>query len=170
MAEFSSEETQDALAALASPEPGYALTAAPHECVYQEADGTTAGACHLPGGHGGRLPEQPDPTALADEHRANRTFGDRPEVDAGAQALVWALTASQHGAELLELLHARFEGNEDNGFRAPEVVRELRAGRELEIAYHREAHSVAEKLAGMWGIVASAQPYEEVTLSNESGE
>jgi hypothetical protein len=108
---------------------------------------------------------------LAPEHDDNRTFGDRPEVDAGAQALVWALTASQHGADLLDLLANR-EADAALSDRAPGYVQAAATvqTRERQIAYHREAHAVAEKLAGMWGIVASAQPYEEVTLSNESGE
>jgi hypothetical protein len=29
-----------------------------HVCMYVELDGTTAGACHLPGQHGGRLPDR----------------------------------------------------------------------------------------------------------------
>lgn len=117
-------------------------------------DGPTVGGLPYPAG---RLIEQPDPRPpLAAEHHDSRTFGDRPEVDAQAQALVWSLTASEHATEALTALAA---------------LEDIRAGQQADpdevgslirkAEYHKQAHAIADKCAGTWALVASVQPVDE---------
>lgn len=109
-----------------------------------------------------KLIEQPDPRQppIAEDY----PYGTK--VDAGAQALVWALTASQHGTELIEMLTTK-RVREDSG-RVPTANEFLIEDRG--ITYHEKTFGVAERIAGMWALVASSQPFEDVMIDPESGE
>jgi hypothetical protein len=126
----------------------YALTTAPHECVYQEADGTTTGVCYLPGAHGGRL---------RDSERERHPDPERVpyNVDCSGQSLVWALTASQHATELMQYTTERKERRDRGDVLAPEYAHRLLR----EIEYHQEMHGIAKGLADMWALTASVQPF-----------
>lgn len=84
-------------------------------------------------------------------------------IDPAGQSLVWALTASQHATELMELRTAK-KDREDSG-RVPSANEFLVEDRA--VTFHREMYQTAEKLAGMWALTASVQPFDSETIQDE---
>lgn len=109
------------------------------------------------------LPEQPDPRPAALPYVAPLPYAGQT-VDPGAQALVWALTASEHAAgaltALTELEDLR-EGQHADPDRMGLLIRKAE--------YHSKSRSIASETAGMWALVNSTTLPDEWN-ADESGE
>lgn len=89
-------------------------------------------------------------------------------VDPGAQALVWALTASEHAAEALTAM-AALEDMAAREATGREIIRHDDKVRQRRLAdYHSTAHAIASKTADTWALVNSATLTE--WNADESGE
>ena len=124
----------------------------------------------MPAHEPNELPEDFDPRLV----ELKREFGDlkrdavagfplepvepRPplaDVDPGAQALVWAVTASSHTAEALTALHRLSEMDEQEATGRVIVRAEERREAARLRDYHTRAAALAEKAATMWSMTAN---------------
>jgi hypothetical protein len=100
--------------------------------------------------------------------RATELMGITGQVDPGAQAIVWGVTASAHAAEALTALAEQQDMRASaKVLTGEETLRLVRL-----IDYHTKAHAIADKAAGMWALINSTMPteYDEADLHDESGE
>jgi hypothetical protein len=92
---------------------------------------------------------QPYPGRPAAAPPAGELAGITGEVSPDSQALVWGIVASEHAAALMDLLTQQYEQRQAGAM--PSHEDNMKLGRS--IGYHRDSHTVADKVAGMWALI-----------------
>jgi hypothetical protein len=95
------------------------------------------------------LPYPGRPAATPPGTSAREMAGITGAVSPDSQALVWGIVASEHAAALMDLLTQQYEQREAGTIPATEDNMKLVRA----IGYHRDSHTVADKVAGMWALI-----------------